>query len=50
MVGDLAYMAQPEDCAIPVGEGEYAVLAVRRRDAARHGAMPELRRPIDKAR
>ena len=35
-------MARREDGAVPAGEGEYAVQAVRRRDAARHDAMPEL--------
>jgi hypothetical protein len=50
MIGGAAFLARREDCAVPVGEGKYAVQAVRSRDAARHGAMPKLWGAIDKAR
>ena len=51
MVGGVALVARREDeGAVPAGEGKYAVQAVRSRDAARLGAMPELWGAIDKAR
>ena len=50
MIGGEALVARREDGAVPAGEGMYAVQAVRGRNAARHGAMPELWGAIDKAR